>query len=122
MARKILLVDDDREFLEALLPVLRKEGYAVITAVEGVQGSQIAHQEKPDLIVMDIILPAKDGLSIMEDLGRSVDTMLIPVIVMTGAREPENERKAMELGAVAFLQKPLEGADLVREIKKALGE
>lgn len=122
MARKILLVDDDREFLEALLPVLRKEGYAFITAVEGVQGSQIAHQEKPDLIVMDIILPAKDGLSIMEDLGRSVDTMLIPVIVMTGAREPENERKAMELGAVAFLQKPLEGADLVREIKKALGE
>lgn len=120
--QKILLIDDDKDLVDILSRKLDRLGYDVSYAVDGIQGSILAHRLSPDLIILDILLPAKDGLGIMEDLERSVDTMLIPVIVLTAVDLPEKKKKAEEYGAIAYITKPFDEEDLLRRVKDILGD
>jgi DNA-binding response OmpR family regulator len=118
---KILVVDDDRDIVRALNIRLRQAGYEVASAFDGYEAVHSAHSEAPDLILLDIQMPAGDGFSVLERLRVSVETSQIPVVFLTANPQTANWQKALEMGAVDFIPKPYEGKELLRVVKRALG-
>jgi two-component system alkaline phosphatase synthesis response regulator PhoP/two-component system response regulator VicR len=118
--KKILIVDDERDIVKALMIRLQRAGYQVVTAFDGAQGVFMAHKEKPDLIILDIRMPAGDGFSVAQRLKRSTHTFTIPVIFLTGSPETNAEEKARALGARFYIKKPYDPEELLDAIKRAL--
>ena len=118
--KKILIVDDERDIVKGLMIRLQGAGYEVVTAFDGAQGVFMAHKEKPDLILLDIRMPAGDGFSVAQRLKRSIHTFTIPVIFLTGSPEKNAEEKAMALGARFYVKKPYDPEELLDAIKRAL--
>jgi len=118
--KKILIVDDERDIVKVLVIRLQSSGYEVISAFDGAQGVFMAHKEKPDLIILDIRMPAGDGFSVAERLKRSSHTWTIPIIFLTGSPEREAEGRAMDLGARFFIKKPYDPEELLDAVKRAL--
>jgi DNA-binding response OmpR family regulator len=120
--KRILIVDDERDIVKALMIRLQGAGYDVVTAFDGAQGVFMAHKEKPDLIILDIRMPAGNGFSVAQRLKRSIHTFTIPVIFLTGSPDKEAEEKAMALGARFYIKKPYDPEELLDAIKRALEE
>ncbi len=120
--KKILIVDDERDIVKALMIRLQGAGYEVVTAFDGAQGVFMAHKEKPDLILLDIRMPAGNGFSVAQRLKRSINTFTIPVIFLTGSPERNAEEKAMALGARFYVKKPYDPEELLDAIRRALEE
>ena len=118
--KRILIVDDERDIVKALTIRLRGAGYEVVTAFDGAQGIFMAHKENPDLIILDIRMPAGNGFSVAEKLKQSTNTLAIPVIFLTGSPERDSEEKAMTLGARFYVKKPYDPEELLDAIKRAL--
>ncbi len=118
--KKILIVDDERDIVKGLMIRLQAAGYEVATAFDGAQGVFMAHKEKPDLIILDIRMPAGNGFSVAQRLKRSIHTFTIPVIFLTGSPEKNAEEKAMALGARFYIKKPYDPEELLDAIKRAL--
>lgn len=121
--KTILIVDDDMDFVRALNIRLRANGYEVAFASDGYSALTTARKEEPDLILLDLGLPAGDGFAVMERLRSLISAIaLTPIIVLT-AREPmTNRERSLAGGAEAFLQKPVDNDVLLAAIRKALGE
>jgi DNA-binding response OmpR family regulator len=117
--KRILLVDDDEDLLRGLNFRLRANGYETILAMDGYSAINMAQKEKPDLIILDIGLPAGDGFIVMERLGKVPSLTLIPVIVLTARDLQTNKMRALKAGAVAFFQKPADNDKLLDVIQKA---
>lgn len=121
MAKKrILVVDDEKDFVKMLKFRLEANGYEVIPAFDGNQGLRLAQKEKPDLIILDIMMPGGDGHLVCERLKMSSFTWSIPIIFLTARSRPGDEAKAYELGAKYFLKKPYEPEVLLETVKRAL--
>ena len=120
--KKILIVDDERDIVKGLMIRLQGAGYNIVTAFDGAQGVFMAHKEKPDLIILDIRMPAGNGFSVAQRLKRSIHTFTIPVIFLTGSPEKNAEEKAMALGARFYIKKPYDPEELLDAIKRALEE
>jgi DNA-binding response OmpR family regulator len=118
--KKILIVDDERDIVKALMIRLQRAGYDVIAAFDGAQGVFMAHKENPDLIILDIRMPSGNGFSVAERLKRSAPTLTIPVIFLTGSPETNAEEKARALGARFYIKKPYDPEELLDAIKRAL--
>jgi CheY-like chemotaxis protein len=121
MARKkILVVDDDPELRLALELRLKANGYAVALASDGTTGVTQTQLHRPDLILLDLGLPAGDGFSVMESLKKDTSTSSIPVIVITGRDRASNLDRALKEGVYTFLQKPVQNVRLLALIGQAL--
>jgi two-component system alkaline phosphatase synthesis response regulator PhoP len=120
--KKILIVDDERDIVKALMIRLKGAGYDVVTAFDGAQGVFMAHKETPDIILLDIRMPAGNGFSVVERLKHSTPTCTIPVIILTGSPEKNAEERAIELGARFYIKKPYDPEELLDAIKRALEE
>jgi len=120
--KRILIVDDERDIVKALTIRLNRAGYEVVTAFDGAQGIFMAHKEKPDLVILDIRMPAGDGFSVAEKLKESTETVAVPVIFLTGSPERNSEEKAMGLGARFYVKKPYDPEELLDAIERALEE
>ena len=118
--KKILIVDDERDIVKALMIRLQGAGYEVVTAFDGAQAVFVAHKEKPDLIILDIRMPAGDGFGVAEKLKHSASTFSIPVIFLTGGPERDSEEKAMTLGARFYIKKPYDSEELLDAVRRAL--
>src|SRR4030067_1302980 len=118
--KRILIVDDERDMVKALTIRLQRAGYEVVTAFDGAQAIFMAHKEKPDLIILDVRMPAGDGFSVAEKLKQSTDTFAIPVIFLTGSPEKNSEEKAMALGARFYVKKPYDPEELLDAVRRAL--
>jgi DNA-binding response OmpR family regulator len=118
--KKILIVDDERDIVKALTIRLQTSGYEVFYAFDGAQGVFMAHKEKPDLILLDIRMPAGDGFSVAKQLGESTPTFRIPIIFLTGSPERNSEQRAQELGARFYIKKPYDPEELLDAVKRAL--
>jgi DNA-binding response OmpR family regulator len=111
--RKVLIVDDDAQIRIGMNARLRASGYETAFAQDCVAAVSTALREKPDAILLDIGLPGGDGFLVLKRLQANSNLAHIPVIVVT-AREPDrNEKRALESGAVAFFQKPVENDELL---------
>ncbi len=104
--RVVLIVEDDPDFARTVLEVARSRGFKGVVAVRGDAGLALAHEFKPDAIVLDIKLPVMDGWTVLDHLKHHPDTRHIPVHVVTGAED--GKQNALRAGAVAFLEKPVE--------------
>ncbi|MCU0492271.1 MAG: response regulator transcription factor [Chloroflexaceae bacterium] len=110
----ILLVEDDSTLSETLRYNLEREGYNVVTASDGVQGLELARRERPDLLVLDIMLPRLDGFSVCRILRQESD---VPIIMLT-ARQDEVDRIAgLELGADDYVSKPFSLGELLARVR-----
>ncbi len=122
---KILLVDDDTDFVEATRTVLESKPYDVIVASEGEEGLRKARQEKPDLILLDVIMPVKNGFTAAEQLKKDSQLGKIPVIMLTsfadrgpGSGIPVS--RGFELEAEDYIDKPVSPAELLQRVEKQL--
>ena len=115
---KVLIVDDEADFAKALKVRLTANGYDVVLAHDSIQAIMMACQEKPDVIILDIMMPGEDGFVVTERLKQSQATRYIPVIFLTGI--PGGERRAHQLGASAYMMKPYHPEQLLEAVHKAL--
>lgn len=120
--KKILIVDDDPIIIRLLLPHLRSAGYRVLAAADAMQGVHMAIAERPDLILLDLQMPAGGGAGVFEALTKNVNTSLIPVIFITANRDGEVREACLASGAADFVNKPINPDDLLVRIRRALGE
>jgi DNA-binding response OmpR family regulator len=118
--KRILIVDDERDIVKALTIRLQRAGYEVVIAFDGAQGIFMAHKENPDLIILDIRMPAGNGFSVAEKLKEDANTGAVPVIFLTGSPEKNSEEKAMALGARFYVKKPYDPEELLDAIRRAL--
>lgn len=116
--KKILIVDDELDFVKLIRIRLESSGYKVIEASNGEAGLKSAMSENPDLILLDIMMPKKDGYSLLREI-KSIDKIKhIPVIVITAKAEMQEPLKIE--GASEYLVKPFEGSELLRKIKNII--
>ena len=123
---KILLIDDDLDFLEATETVLKSNSnYDVITATNGNIGLQMARDEKPDLILLDIIMPVEDGFTAAKKLKSDRQLQDIPVVMLTSFSQRVGETnlavsQGMDLEAEDYIEKPVSPQELLRRVEKLL--
>ncbi|HET9707295.1 MAG TPA: type II/IV secretion system protein [Gemmatimonadales bacterium] len=120
-ARKVLLVDDEDSLRKVLKDLLERDGYEVSEARDGVQALDQVDRVGPDIIVLDLNLPALDGYGVLSQLRSRPATAGIPVIVLTAKGDEDNEVRVFELGADDFLQKPFRARALSARLEAVLG-
>src|SRR5262245_35209510 len=120
-ARKVLLVDDEDSLRKVLKDLLERDGYEVAEARDGVQALDQVDRVGPDVIVLDLNLPALDGYGVLSQLRSRPATAGIPVIVLTAKGDEDNEVRVFELGADDFLQKPFRARALSARLEAVLG-
>jgi len=120
MAKKILVVDDEPEVVEILESRVKSGGYEVITASDGAEGLRKAYEEKPDLILLDILMPKIDGFDMCASLKENPNSANIPIIIITAAGLEHIEEKCLAVNADGCIRKPYDAADLLAKIKALL--
>lgn len=119
--KKILIVEDESTLQKALSEYLVMEGFEVANALDGEQGAQMAKREMPDLILLDIILPKKDGYEVLDELKADEKTKNIPIILLTNLGGAEDVQKAFSKGATTYLVKAdYKLEDVVKKIRETL--
>ena len=121
MRKSVLVVDDDEGFQRTIKRILLPKGYSVLTATTGERGLQIAKKQKPDLIILDVILPGIKGRDLCGMLKNDPETRDIPVVFLTAKDSPDDIDAEIAIGAVAHLTKPVNGTLLLAELKKIIG-
>ena len=119
-ARKILVVEDERDILELVTHYLEKDGFRVRSATDGPSGLAAAHRERPDVIVLDLMLPGMDGLEVCRKLRADSATTLTPIMMLTAKAEETDRIVGLELGADDYLTKPFSPKELVARVKALL--
>ena len=121
--KKILFVEDESALQKTFGDILKQEGYEMISALDGETGFNLARTKKPDLILLDLILPRMHGFEVLKKLKEEPETKEIPVIVLTNLEKMENVEQAVKLGATAYLVKTQYTIEeLIEKIKKAIEE
>jgi DNA-binding response OmpR family regulator len=120
-ARRVLLVEDDRFLRKAAEATLRQHGFQVLTAMDGEEGLRLAQAERPDLVLLDLIMPKMQGFEVLRILKQDQATAGIPVIILSNLGQDRDVQQAMEAGAVAYYVKAsLSLQDLVKRIGETL--
>ena len=121
--KTILFIEDESTLQKTFDEILGREGYKMVSALDGEIGLNLAKMKKPDLILLDLILPKLNGFEVLKKLKEDSETNDIPVIVLTNLEGMEDIDKVLELGATTYLVKASYTLEEVLEkIKKALGE
>ncbi len=119
--KKIVILEDDLALAKSLSSALSKNGYEVFSAVDGETGLRLIEEKRPDLIVLDIVLPRKSGFEVMEEIASKEDLKRIPVMVLTNLESSHDVNRMLELGVKSFLVKANYSLDeVVAKIKETL--
>ena len=123
MAKKILLIEDEEIIIELLQRKLTMEGYEVFIARDGEEGLKAMREVKPDLILLDIIMPKMGGFEVMEEIQKDKTLAKIPVIVISNSGQPVEIDKAQKLGAKDWLIKTeFDPQEVVEKVVKQIGK
>ncbi len=123
MDNKILIVEDDQFLLEMYVIKLEKEGFNVLSAVDGEEGLKVAQKDIPNLILLDLNLPKMDGFQVLTELKKDENTKNIPVIVLTNYAQKDDIDKCLDLGADSYLIKAhFVPSEVIGKIKKVLNQ
>ena len=120
MAKKILVADDEPSILMALTEAVEMEGYDCVTAVNGKEAVEKAREELPDLILLDIMMPYKDGYEACEELKADAATRDIPVIMLTAKSQQVDIQRGKEVGADDYITKPFRPSTLRKKFNEVL--
>jgi CheY-like chemotaxis protein len=118
--KKILVVDDDKFISKFITSVLSSEGYELDTAYDGSEALEKVEASKPDLILLDIMMPVMDGWETAEKLKLNPETKSIPVIIVTAKSQEKDVQKGEELGVACYMIKPFNPLDLTKTIREIL--
>lgn len=122
MAKKILFVEDEPALQKTLGSVLENIGFTIVSAFDGETAVTLAQQELPDLILLDLILPKKDGFQVLEEIKKDEATKHIPVIILSNLESVNEIERAIELGATTYLIKTNYRLDeVIDKIKNIIG-
>lgn len=116
-AKKILIVEDERDILQLVKMYLEKEGFRTLTASTGGEALKQVQAEKPDLLILDLMLPEIDGLEVCKRLRASSQTAMLPIIMLTAKAEESDTVIGLELGADDYVTKPFSPKTLVARVK-----
>lgn len=122
ISKKILIIEDEKELVLGLATLLKSQGYSIIVAYDSLFGISLAYKEKPDLIILDLGLPAGGGLYVLNTIKDSVNTFDMPILVLTARQEAGLEEKVKLMGAVAYFHKPFDPETLLSRIKNILNK
>jgi two-component system alkaline phosphatase synthesis response regulator PhoP len=115
---RILLIDDDVDFVKATLKVLESKPYEVVVAYDGKEGLEKARNEKPDLVLLDILMPKVDGFAVADQFKKDQSLSKIPVLALTSFSDSYGQPFAFEVSD--FIQKPVSPKDLLAKVEKHL--
>ena len=123
MAKKILLVEDEEIMIDLLQRKLAQEGYEVSVARDGEEGLKLMPEIKPDLILLDIIMPKKGGFEVMEEMQKDKELKKIPIIVISNSGQPVELDRAQKLGAKDWLIKTeFDPQEVIDKVVKQIGK
>lgn len=118
--KKILIVEDEHDVARVVSKRLLEEGFDVVVAADAYQAIEFTHKEKPDLVVLDLMIPAGGGIFFLKKIRLSVHSRLIPVVVLTGIEDEEYKQNILDVGVDAYLEKPYDPAVLIKTIREVL--
>jgi DNA-binding response OmpR family regulator len=120
MEKKILIVDDEKDWTQMLAMRLKHTGYLIDVAFDALQAVMQVIQLKPDLMILDIMLPAGSGLEVLNNIRTNAKTFSIPVIVLTARGDKETKEAAEKLGISGYFIKPVDMDELLEKLKEVL--
>jgi DNA-binding response OmpR family regulator len=115
--KKILVIDDEADMLHLLERILTEEGYQVRLANDGIYGLSLVTDDKPDLILLDIMMPGPDGITVLKKIREQTS---VPVIMITGKRDTDTIKESIDFGADDYVRKPFRPSELLARIKSKL--
>jgi twitching motility two-component system response regulator PilH len=116
----VLIVDDSRTVVRALQLMLERDGYVTLSGFDGQEAVALAKRHRPDLIVMDVVMPRMNGFEATRAILNDPETKSIPVMLMSGIEQPGDERWGIRLGAKAFLAKPFKKEDFLAKVRAVI--
>lgn len=121
MAKKILIIEDDKFLRELISQKLIKEGYDIVEAIDGEKGIEAVKSEKPDLVLLDLILPAIDGFGVLAKVKEDAALSQIPIIILSNLGQKDDIEKGLKLGATDYLIKAhFTPNEIIEKIKTVL--
>ncbi|MDQ2799737.1 MAG: response regulator [Armatimonadota bacterium] len=118
MARKILTCDDEKHIVRLIQVNLERQGYEVVTAYNGAEALEAVAAEKPDLIVLDVMMPEMTGFEVLEELKKNPETENIPVIMLTARSQDADVLRGWQSGVECYLTKPFNPMELIAFVKR----
>jgi len=116
MAKRVLLADDEPNIVESLRFLLERAGFEVLVATDGREALDTALQEKPDVLVLDLMLPELDGYEVLRQLRANADSAGLPVLMLTAKGQRIDRETALKCGADLFITKPFANADITAAV------
>ena len=120
MPETILLIEDEEDVSDLIRYHLKKSKYRVLSAADGLEGLRIASEERPDAVILDVMLPRLNGFEVAKRMKADPSTASIPLLILSAKGEPEHRIKGLELGADDYLPKPFSPKELLLRIKALL--
>jgi DNA-binding response OmpR family regulator len=122
VTRRILAVDDEPHILKLVSFSLKARGFEVIEATDGLSAIEVAEREQPDLVLMDVMMPALDGYEACRRIKANPKTAHIPVVMLTAKTQVAEQKSGLDAGALDYICKPFTPKDLVAQVNGFLGE
>lgn len=120
MRKRILIVDDEPSLVISLEFLMMREGHEVRVARDGEAGLAGVRKHRPDLVVLDVVMPKLDGFAVLESIRADPEIAATPVLMLTGRSEDAERRRGLDLGADAYMVKPFSTSELVAKVKELL--
>lgn len=120
--KKVLIIEDDPSFLRAVSHILEKEGYDVTVASNGMTGLRMAKEDKPDLLILDVMLPGIDGFEICNRLRNEPETVKLPIIMLSAKGQETDKTTGLKVGANNYLTKPVDRTVLLEKVTALLAK
>ncbi len=118
--KKILIIEDDKIIIRIIEHFLKNEDYSVSVTQDGEEGLRKITEDKPDLILLDIMIPGMNGIELLEELKKDLQLSQIPIIIISSLSQDEDVLKGLEKGAVDYVPKPFSPQILIAKVKKYL--
>ena len=117
MAKHVLFIEDEPNIVEALSFILSRDGWAVSLHADGNEAVEAVQSKRPNLVILDVMLPNKSGFDILKDLRDNVDTREVPVLMLTARGQNKDRMLAKKLGVSRFMTKPFSNADILSAVQ-----
>ncbi len=122
MAKRILIVDDEPNIVLSLEFLMKKAGYEVSTAEDGEQALAAIHEQHPDLVLLDVMMPRKDGFQVCQSIREEDEFQDLRIVMLTAKGRDLEQEKGLSLGADDYITKPFSTQDVVNKVRQLLGE
>ena len=117
---KILIIEDEPDTAKVVAKRLTQSSFEVVVAIDAYEGVKFVHKERPDLVILDLMLPAGGGLSVLKNMRMTAEIRYIPVVVLTGIKNEDYKQQILDEGVEAYLEKPYEPDVLISTIQDIL--